>query len=98
MSSDQVESEKAPCKVGNSCCGCRSLLRWCERLLAVIGLFVVLACVTPIIDHLYPVLDRRTPLAHADYIVCLGGDPYRVLEGVQLLKDGYAPKLIVSNF
>ena len=96
--SPTIEPDKATCPSANRGCYCRPILRWVQRLLAIIGLFVILACLTPIIDHVYPVLDRRSALSHADYIVVLGGDPYRVLEGVQLLKERYAPKLIVSNF
>ena len=36
---------------------------------------------------------------HADFIVVLGGDPYghRVLRAAELVKQGYAPKVLVSS-
>src|SRR5258706_4669297 len=80
----------------------RSVLRRClgafQLGLASLGLVILLFCLTPIIVNIYPRLDRRDPLAHADYIVCLGGDPYRVLEAVQLLTKWYAPQLAVSQY
>ena len=54
--------------------------------------------VSPTTHWLYLKLDRQDSLRHADYIICLGGDPYRVLEAVTLLKEGYADKLVLSNF
>jgi uncharacterized SAM-binding protein YcdF (DUF218 family) len=76
----------------------RRAFRLLEHGFAVLGLALVLLWTLPIIDYIYPKLNCRTPLAPSKYIVCLGGEPYRILESVQLLKDGYAPKLIVSNF
>jgi uncharacterized SAM-binding protein YcdF (DUF218 family) len=52
---------------------------------------------TPATQWLYDALDRQTPLAKAKYIVCLGGDPARVIEGCRLLSEGYGEKLILSN-
>jgi uncharacterized SAM-binding protein YcdF (DUF218 family) len=95
MSSDKSSNMAVP---PSRCVGpFRRALRILEHAFAVLALMMLLFWTLPIIDHVYPMLDRRTPLAPSQYIVCLGGEPYRVLEGVQLLKEGYAPKLIVSN-
>jgi uncharacterized SAM-binding protein YcdF (DUF218 family) len=46
---------------------------------------------------MYDALDRESPLAPADHVLCLGGDSSRVIEAARLLRDGYAPDMIVSN-
>lgn len=73
-------------------------LKWVERLsiaAMAVGVFMV---ASPTTYWLYLKLDCQQPLRRADYIICLGGDPYRVLEGVTLLKEGLADKLVLSNF
>ncbi len=42
-------------------------------------------------------MDRQGALRPAQYLICLGGDPARVIESARLLQEGYADKLIVSN-
>jgi uncharacterized SAM-binding protein YcdF (DUF218 family) len=76
----------------------RLTLRWIEHFLAAGFLVLVVFVVSPSTHWLYMKLDCQDPPRQADYIVCLGGDPYRVLEGVTLLKEGYADKLVLSNF
>jgi|CXWL01.1.fsa_nt_gi uncharacterized SAM-binding protein YcdF (DUF218 family) len=66
--------------------------------MAVSFLALIFMIVSPTTYWLYLKLDCQDPLRHADYIICLGGDPYRVLEAVTLLKEGYADKLVLSNF
>jgi uncharacterized SAM-binding protein YcdF (DUF218 family) len=75
----------------------RRTIRWIERVLAVIGSLLLILVFTPVTQWLYDALDRQTPLAKAKYIVCLGGDPARVIEGCRLLSEGYGEKLILSN-
>lgn len=75
-----------------------SFLRWAEHGFAAICLVAILLTFTPIPRWLMLNLDRQNPLANADYIICLGGDPARVLEATRLLREGYAPALIVSNY
>lgn len=77
-------------------CRCR-WVRWGERGLAIVGGLLLLMVFTPVTQWLYDALDRQTPLAKAKYIICLGGDPARVIEGCRLLSEGYGEKLIVSN-
>jgi uncharacterized SAM-binding protein YcdF (DUF218 family) len=52
---------------------------------------------TPATQWLYDALDRESPLVRSKYIICLGGDPARVIEGCRLLSEGYGEKLILSN-
>ncbi len=78
------------------CCGCRWLRR-IEFALAMIGGALLLMVFTPITQWLYDALDRESPLVQSKYIICLGGDPARVIEGCRLLSEGYGEKLILSN-
>lgn len=73
------------------------LLRWFEHLLLVGCLGSVVLLISPIPRWLYESLDRQGKLRPAQYVICLGGDPARVIEGARLLQEGYAEKLIVSN-
>jgi uncharacterized SAM-binding protein YcdF (DUF218 family) len=75
----------------------RRLLRWVEHLLATFAALLILVTLSPLPSWLYYHLDRQTQLRPADYIICLGGHPNRIIESARLLKEGYAPKLIVSN-
>ena len=75
----------------------RRFARWIEHTLAVIGAALVLLVITPATTWLYDALDREVPLARADHIICLGGDSSRVIEAARLLREGYAPDMIVSN-
>lgn len=58
---------------------------------------LVLAVVTPVTTWVYNTMDCQDQLAPARYIICLGGNPSRVIEAARLLKEGHADKLIVSN-
>ncbi len=75
----------------------RAVLRWAEHSFALICLLGIALMFTPIPRWLFFNLDRQQPLAEADFIICLGGDPERVLEATKLLQEGYASILIVSN-
>jgi uncharacterized SAM-binding protein YcdF (DUF218 family) len=75
----------------------RRWLRWIEHALALIGSGLLLMVFTPATQWLYDALDRQTPLAKSKYIICLGGDPARVIEACRLLNEGYGEKLILSN-
>ncbi len=75
----------------------RRTLRWVEHGLALVGGLLLLMVCTPLTQWLYDALDRETPLAKAKYIICLGGDPARVIESCRLLSEGYGEKLILSN-
>src|SRR5690606_4293660 len=48
-------------------------------------------------NQIYLAMDAQDDLTIADVIICLGGDPQRVLEAARLCADGYAPVLVVSN-
>ena len=68
------------------------------RSILAIGMLVVLLLIfTPIPEKLYAWLDVTEPATHADYIVCLGGNPARLVWTVQAYRDGLAPRVIVSN-
>ncbi|MFQ5429915.1 MAG: YdcF family protein [Phycisphaerae bacterium] len=75
----------------------RRCLRWIEHLLAAGAALWGLLIVSPIPDWIENAMDCQDPLARADYILCLGGEPARVLEATKLLQEGYAEKLVVSN-
>lgn len=63
----------------------------------MVGGLLLLMVFTPITQWLYDALDRESPLAKSKYIICLGGDPARVIEGCRLLMEGFGEKLILSN-
>ncbi len=75
----------------------RRLLKWGVRLLAALGLFFAVLLFTPLLDVTYLKFDRQGQLEKSDYILVLGGEPYRMLEAAELWKEGYAPTLVVSN-
>jgi len=52
---------------------------------------------SPLQNLVYARMDAQDRLVRADYIICLGGDHSRVFEATRLLRDGYAPTMIVSN-
>lgn len=63
----------------------------------VLAILSALFIVTPIFDRVYAAMDGEDTLAHADFIICLGGDAARVIESARLLQEGYAPTMIVTN-
>jgi len=65
-------------------------------LALVMVLFIVLIC-TPVTDKLYQWLDVTQPPTQADWIVCLGGEPGRLVWTVDAYRRGFAPRVIVSN-
>ena len=75
----------------------RRWLRGMEHALAAIGGLLLLMVFTPATQWLHDALDRQTPLAKSKYIICLGGDPARVIEACRLLNEGYGETLILSN-
>lgn len=68
------------------------------RILLGLAATGVVTVVTPAGRWLYLSFDCQTDLRRADYIICLGGDPVRVLEATRLLEEGRAETLIVSDF
>ncbi len=75
----------------------RRALRWIEHLLAATTIGLVLAVATPATTWVYNTMDCQDQLAPARYIICLGGNPSRIIEAARLLQEGHADKLIVSN-
>jgi len=75
----------------------RIVLRWIEHVLAATMIGVVLAVATPVTNWVYDAMDCQDQIAPARYIICLGGNPSRVIEATRLLREGYADKLIVTN-
>lgn len=77
------------------------LLRRTYRLtrlaLVLVALTQIVVVLTPAGDRLLEWLDVTTPPVKADYIVCLGGHPHRLLWAVDAYRRGLAPKIIVSN-
>lgn len=74
--------------------------RWLRRIsVAWLIISMVLAglAVSPVVDTWVAAMDCQQPLEKARYILCLGGDPYRVLEGATLLREGWGEVLVVSN-
>ncbi len=72
-------------------------LRWIVRGLALAMGLHLLFVLTPLTGWLYDAMDCQDELGPAEYIVCLGGDPQRVIESARLLEEGHARWLIVSN-
>jgi len=71
------------------------------RCVLALGMFAILLLVaTPIPEKLYTWLDvTMTPTKSDswDYIVCLGGNPARLIWAVEAYRHGYAPRVIVTN-
>jgi uncharacterized SAM-binding protein YcdF (DUF218 family) len=65
--------------------------------LACATLLLAILVGTPLTEKLYMRLDVTAPPTHADYIVCLGGNPARLLWAVDAYRRGFAPKIIVSS-
>jgi len=70
-------------------------LQWLVNLIAIIALLIIF---TPVGDWLDNMLIDISTLSKADYIVVLGGHCERVVEAVQLYRDGWADKVIVSAY
>jgi uncharacterized SAM-binding protein YcdF (DUF218 family) len=77
--------------------GARVAVRWSEHVLASGAVLFIVLCLSPLPGKLYAELDRQDPLRSADYIICLGGTPSRIIESARLMSEGYAGKLVVSN-
>ena len=84
------------------------LCRWVGRILAALGLVVLLVVVTPIADYLAQPLRPEAKLRPAQVIVVLGGGAYRdglpsmnslarAVYGLSLLRAGYAPRLLLAG-
>lgn len=73
---------------------------WTRRIILGAGLISIATAafiLSPLQNIVYASMDAQDDLTRADYIICLGGDPGRVLEATRLLSDDYAPILIVTN-
>jgi uncharacterized SAM-binding protein YcdF (DUF218 family) len=75
----------------------RRYLRWIEHVLATAAGLWLLLLVSPLPRWLYTRFDAQGELRPAKYIICLGGDPARIIEATRLLDEGYGEELIVSN-
>lgn len=73
------------------------LYRLMRSMLAAGMLVLVLLVFTPIPERIHDWLDVSEPIRHADYIVCLGGHPQRLVWVVEAYSRGFAPKVIVTN-
>jgi len=80
----------------------RRLAGWLYRrirgLLAMGMLTLIVLVFTPLTGRLQGLLDVTQPPQAADYIVCLGGEDERMIWAGELFKQGYAPRVIVTNF
>jgi len=75
--------------------------RWVRRLTGFVGVCAILTglfILSPLPNRIYAAMDGQDELRKADVIICLGGEPGRVIEAARLLQDGYAPTMIVTNF
>lgn len=86
----------------------RQLRLWVVRILATLGLAVLLVVVTPVADYLALPLRVQGQLRSAEAIVVLGGGAYRdgvlsmislarTVYGLTLLRAGYAPRLLLAG-
>lgn len=78
----------------------RPWVRWLRRfehVLASMAVIYLLLLFPPITRWIYAQLDRQDSLRPVQYIICLGGDPGRVIEAARLMNEGYGEKLIVTN-
>lgn len=102
-STTQDKNQQAASKGPGDCRGttglrnCRRALRWIEHGLAGVFVAGLVVYVSPLSTWIYLSLDCQDDLRPARYIICLGGDPGRVLEGAKLLEEGYGERLIVSG-
>ncbi|MEX0753409.1 MAG: YdcF family protein [Xanthobacteraceae bacterium] len=68
-------------------------------VLQIIGLLTVLALAGGVAAFLFlaPWLQYQDRPERADYIVPLAGDIHRLIKAVELYKEGFAPKILLSN-
>jgi len=71
--------------------------RWIEHLITGAVALLVLVWASPLPPRVFRALDCQAPLQPARFIICLGGDPSRVIEATRLLNEGYGERLILSN-
>ena len=74
----------------------KRIARWMEHTIAGAALSVLAVFFSPLPGWLYLSMDRQNELQRADYIICLGGDPARIIEATRLLQEGWADRLVVS--
>ncbi len=72
-------------------------LRRAEHFLAASALGWMLLVLTPLATWIHDSLDCQGELEPARYIICLGGEPDRVIEGARLFREGFGERLIVTN-
>jgi len=81
--------------------GLRGLIARCyagaRAALAGAALLAAVLIFTPLTDRLYLALDVTSPPTPSDVIVCLGGNPARLLWAVDAYRRGFASRIIVSN-
>lgn len=81
---------------------------WTTRILATLGLIVLVVVATPVADYLAQPLRLEAQLRTAKAIVVLGGGAYRndvpsmaslarAVYGLSLLRAGYAPRLLLAG-
>ncbi len=75
----------------------RTALRVCQWAANLCFLGAVILAYTPVGYWLGRALIVVVPVAQSDYIVILGGDRSRAVEGAQLYREGWAPKVIVTS-
>lgn len=103
MTMTQTDSRAAdrPGPLGQAAPRWRRIVGWVYRrirgLLALSMLILIVLVFTPLTGWLQDLLDVTQPPQVADYIVCLGGEDERLIWTAELFKQGYAPKVIVSN-
>lgn len=73
------------------------LYAWIRGCLALGMLLLCILLFTPITEKIYFWLDVTEPPTHADYIICLGGNTCRLVWAVHAYREGYAPRIIVTN-
>ena len=100
---NEVKSEQAPVVEPPAERPSR-MIRWSgavyrrvRGLLAMFMLVLILFLVLPIPERLYAWLDVTSPPRSADAIICIGGDPARLLWAMDAYRRRLAPKLIVTN-
>jgi len=64
----------------------------------LIVLVQIVLVVTPLTEQLYLWLTVTRPPEQADVILCLGGQPERMLWAAELYHQGYAPTVVVTNW